>query len=252
MTPTVLPASDARPGGHAGDNAAVTEPTARRAGAPRPSHRTRLPRPAAGRRSRSPTGAAPPTPSWTAWRTRSPRSGTRLPRLRLPRDRRARHPRRRAAGLPRRRARPGHRHHRRHRRARRTPRCARPLVGGQEPIPTLAELLEALPDARFNVDLKSDAAVPAPGRPDRRAWSPRPGAGGLVLAAPAEPVPPAHRRPGRHLGRTAGGGRLPVPAVGPARRPRDPRPGRGAPGPPPARPAHGHQPGLVTARPRRR
>ena len=33
------------------------------------------------------------------------------------------------------------------------------LVGGTEPIPRLEDLLEAFPDARFNVDLKSPAAV---------------------------------------------------------------------------------------------
>ena len=33
-------------------------------------------------------------------------------------------------------------------------------VGGREAIPTLAELLDALPHARFNIDLKADAAVP--------------------------------------------------------------------------------------------
>lgn len=33
-------------------------------------------------------------------------------------------------------------------------------IGGREPIPTLGELLDALPDARFNIDLKADAAVP--------------------------------------------------------------------------------------------
>jgi glycerophosphoryl diester phosphodiesterase len=33
-------------------------------------------------------------------------------------------------------------------------------IGGREPVPTLAELLDALPRARFNVDLKADAAVP--------------------------------------------------------------------------------------------
>jgi glycerophosphoryl diester phosphodiesterase len=34
------------------------------------------------------------------------------------------------------------------------------LVGGREPIPLMADLLEHLPRARFNIDLKSDAAVP--------------------------------------------------------------------------------------------
>ncbi len=34
-------------------------------------------------------------------------------------------------------------------------------VGGREPIPTLAELFDALPAASFNIDLKSDGAVAA-------------------------------------------------------------------------------------------
>ncbi|MGA8210515.1 MAG: glycerophosphodiester phosphodiesterase family protein [Nocardioidaceae bacterium] len=33
------------------------------------------------------------------------------------------------------------------------------LIGGREPIPRLPDLLEELPDARFNIDLKSEAAV---------------------------------------------------------------------------------------------
>ena len=36
---------------------------------------------------------------------------------------------------------------------------ARVRVGGREPVPTLAELVTSFPDARFNLDLKSDAAV---------------------------------------------------------------------------------------------
>jgi glycerophosphoryl diester phosphodiesterase len=32
-------------------------------------------------------------------------------------------------------------------------------VGGREPVPTLAELVDAFPGARFNIDLKSDAGV---------------------------------------------------------------------------------------------
>ena len=32
-------------------------------------------------------------------------------------------------------------------------------IGGREPIPTMAEVLEACPGARFNIDPKSDAAV---------------------------------------------------------------------------------------------
>ena len=35
------------------------------------------------------------------------------------------------------------------------------LVDGRERIPTMADLLEHFPDARFNIDLKSDGAVPA-------------------------------------------------------------------------------------------
>ena len=33
------------------------------------------------------------------------------------------------------------------------------LIGGREPIPRMADLLEHLPDARWNIDLKSDVAV---------------------------------------------------------------------------------------------
>jgi glycerophosphoryl diester phosphodiesterase len=33
------------------------------------------------------------------------------------------------------------------------------LIGGREPIPRIADLLEHLPQARFNIDLKSDVAV---------------------------------------------------------------------------------------------
>jgi glycerophosphoryl diester phosphodiesterase len=38
---------------------------------------------------------------------------------------------------------------------------ARVRVAGREPVPTLADLVEAFPDARFNIDLKSAGAVPA-------------------------------------------------------------------------------------------
>ncbi len=34
-------------------------------------------------------------------------------------------------------------------------------VGGREPVPTLADLFEAFPEARFNIDLKSDGAAAA-------------------------------------------------------------------------------------------
>jgi glycerophosphoryl diester phosphodiesterase len=35
------------------------------------------------------------------------------------------------------------------------------LVAGQEPVPTLADLFDAFPEARFNIDLKSDGAAAA-------------------------------------------------------------------------------------------
>lgn len=35
------------------------------------------------------------------------------------------------------------------------------LIGGRERVPTLAELFDAFPDARFNIDLKSEGAVEA-------------------------------------------------------------------------------------------
>jgi glycerophosphoryl diester phosphodiesterase len=35
----------------------------------------------------------------------------------------------------------------------------RALIGGREPIPTLAEVLEACPDTHLNIDPKSDSAV---------------------------------------------------------------------------------------------
>ena len=37
---------------------------------------------------------------------------------------------------------------------------AEALVGGRERVPTLRSLLEEFPEARFNIDLKADAAVP--------------------------------------------------------------------------------------------
>ena len=46
------------------------------------------------------------------------------------------------------------------------------LIGGSEPVPTLAELFDAFPDARFNIDLKSEGAVEALAAfiEGRRAW----------------------------------------------------------------------------------
>ena len=46
------------------------------------------------------------------------------------------------------------------------------LVGGRERVPTLAQLFEEFPEARFNIDVKSEAAVPLLARfvAEREAW----------------------------------------------------------------------------------
>ncbi|MBS2938036.1 glycerophosphodiester phosphodiesterase [Nocardioides sp. J2M5] len=46
------------------------------------------------------------------------------------------------------------------------------LIGGSEPVPTLGELFDAFPEARFNIDLKSAGAVDALAAfvEERRAW----------------------------------------------------------------------------------
>ena len=48
----------------------------------------------------------------------------------------------------------------------------RALINGSDPVPTLAELFDAFPDARFNIDLKAAGAVPALARfiEEREAW----------------------------------------------------------------------------------
>jgi glycerophosphoryl diester phosphodiesterase len=48
----------------------------------------------------------------------------------------------------------------------------RALINGSDPVPTLAELFDAFPDARFNIDLKAAGAVPVLARfvEDREAW----------------------------------------------------------------------------------
>ena len=61
----------------------------------------------------------------------------------------------------------------------------RALIGGREPVPTLAELFDAFPDARFNIDLKSEGAVEALAGfvEEREAWDRV--LVGLVLRPPA-------------------------------------------------------------------
>jgi glycerophosphoryl diester phosphodiesterase len=48
----------------------------------------------------------------------------------------------------------------------------RALIRGSDPVPTLAELFDAFPDARFNIDLKAPGAVPVLSRflEEREAW----------------------------------------------------------------------------------
>ena len=113
---------------------------------------------------------------------RVPRGGrSRLP---LPGDRRSRHPRRGVAGVPRRRARPGNRPDRRNCRAELRP--GRPRPGSTESTRSRdsSELLETFPDARFNIDAKSQAAV-ALLVDHRRARRVRPGLRELVRNPPA-------------------------------------------------------------------
>jgi len=76
------------------------------------------------------------------------------------------------------------------------------LIGGQERVPTLAELFEEFPDARFNIDIKAEAAVPLLARfiEDRQAWD-------RVLVGSFSP-----RRLGRFRNLT--GGRVPTSASG--------------------------------------
>ena len=89
------------------------------------------------------------------------------------------------------------------------------LIGGRERVPTLAELVDAFPDARFNIDLKSGGAVAALAAFVEERGSARPGAGRLVLATTSAGVPPPHPGPGAHLGRAPRGGRLPARAQRP-------------------------------------
>ena len=67
------------------------------------------------------------------------------------------------------------------------------LVGGREQVPTLAQLFDEFPRARFNIDLKSEGAVPVLAEfiEEREAWD-------RVLVGSFSPqrlmrVPPAHR-----------------------------------------------------------
>ena len=176
-------------------------------------------------------------------------------RLRLPRDRRARHPRRRAARLPRHRARPGHRPARARSPTlslRRGPRGPGRRPGGR--CRRWPSSSTRFPDARFNIDLKSDGAVPRAGRLHRGARGLGPGARRLVLRAAAGAVPrrsPAAGSPtsARRRSRSRPSGCCPSARLaGLAHRRRVAAP----PDPAPARPADGRHPGLRTPGARRR
>ena len=76
----------------------------------------------------------------------------------------------------------------------------RALINGSDPVPTLAELFDAFPDARFNIDLKSAGCRALPGPVPRRAPGLGPGLRRVVLRPTAAPLPPPHVRAGGDLG----------------------------------------------------
>ena len=93
------------------------------------------------------------------------------------------------------------------RRALAPPRSPRPGSHGTEPIPTLDELLDAWPDARLNIDCKSDAGVrPLVDviTPPRR---PRSGVPDVVQRSAGPRPAPAARATAVHGGRHVGAGR---------------------------------------------
>ena len=96
------------------------------------------------------------------------------------------------------RPRPGHRRRRRDRRPDRDARSRAALIGGASRSRRWRSCSTQFPDARFNIDLKSDGAVDAARRRSierSAAWDRV--LRRLVLAAPAARVPAARRRPGR-------------------------------------------------------
>ena len=118
-----------------------------------------------------------------------------------------------------------------------------------EPVPTLAEVVEAFPEARFNLDLKADAAVEPLAAFVRERGLAGPGPGRVVLVASAAPVPDAGRPAGADLRRPRRGGGVRRPP-GPGRPPAGPPGGRSA-GPPPGPVAARHDPPAWYAAPTR-
>ncbi len=84
-------------------------------------------------------------------------------------------------------------------------------VGGREEVPTLEQLFEEFPDTRFNIDLKSAAAVPQLASFVAARDALGPGARRVVLPDADAGVPAPHRGPGRDVGHAAGGRGVPRP-----------------------------------------
>ena len=79
-------------------------------------------------------------------------------------------------------------------------------IAGREPVPTLPRLVDAFPDARFNIDLKAAGAVAPLAAYVIEHRADRPGPDRFLLASAAEPVPQA---------RPAGRRRPPLPSRSP-------------------------------------
>ena len=118
--------------------------------------------------------------------------------LRLPRAGRARERGRRRRRAPRRRAGP---HHRRHGppAAHTAAELAKVRVRGREPIPRLAEVLEALPETRITIELKSAAVVDADARRGGRGAGLGPGVHRRLRAGVGQRGPARRRRAAVHV-----------------------------------------------------
>ena len=86
-------------------------------------------------------------------------------------------------------------------------------IGGIDPIPRLSELLVKFPDARFNIDAKSRAAVDAPRFDHRRVRRVRPGLRELIRNSPHPRAAAPARLAGPIGGQCVGNCRQSVPAV---------------------------------------
>ncbi len=84
------------------------------------------------------------------------------------------------------------------------------LIKGREPIPRMADLLEHFPDTRFNIDIKSDAAVEVLAELVEQHRLSRPGLRRIVLRAAAARLPPRSLAAGRDVVRAVGRRARPV------------------------------------------